>query len=248
MVMNFRLLPRYLINFGVFSGLSAFFQVEWFRIRDVKVNGLDHRIELRPETTDAKVFQEVFLFQSYNLARPDPKVIVDGGGNIGLTSIFFAIKYPLARIYTVEPSDTNYEVLLKNVRPYSTIVPIHSALWDKDTSLKIKDKNENQWAYTVEECLADDPDAFSAISLSSLMKRYDIQYIDILKLDVEGAEHEIFAENVDYWIPRTRCILIELHDWIKSDCSKTVFKTLASYNFKTTIFNGMLLLINSDLE
>jgi hypothetical protein len=80
------------------------------------------------------------------------------------------------------------------------------------------------------------------------MTRYDIQYIDILKLDVEGAEHEIFAENVDYWIPRTRCILIELHDWIKSDCSKTVFKTLASYNFKTTIFNGMLLLINSDLE
>lgn len=248
MAVNFRLLPRYLINFGIFSGLSCFIQVEWLKVRKVRVKGLTHRFELRPGTTDAKVFQEVFLFRSYDLAVPNPKVILDGGGNIGLTSIFFATKYPQAKIYTVEPSDTNYELLLRNVQPYTAITPIHSALWNKDTSLKIKDKNENQWAFTVEESAADDPDAFNAICLASLMKRYDIEYIDILKLDVEGAERELFAENVDYWISRTRCILVELHDWIKADCSKTVFKALASYNFKTTVFNGMLLLINSDLE
>jgi len=212
------------------------------------MKGINHRIKLRNNTTDRLVFQEVFLFQSYDVLHLNPKVIIDAGGNIGLTSIFFANKFPQAKIYSIEPSDSNFEMLLSNTKLYTSITPIHSALWNKDTSLRIKNKNENHWAFSVEECPPNHPDSFNALSLTSLMKKYNIEYIDILKLDIEGSERELFQDNFDYWISRTRCILLELHDWFKGDCSKTVYKALSNYNFKTTAFNGMLLLVNSDID
>ncbi len=248
MDLKVKLLPRYMITFGPLAGLIYYVQIELLRHERIQLKGLKYTFQLRWHTTDALVFREVFLFQAYNLSIPTPNIIIDGGGNIGLTSIFFAMKFPQAKIYSVEPSDSNFELLMKNAQPYSLITPIHSALWNKDTSLKITDKNENQWAYTVEECSATHPDAFDAVSLTSLMKEYKIEYIDILKLDVEGAEREIFADNYDYWITRTRFILLELHDWLKPDCSRAVFGTLSRYHFKTVIFNGMLLLRNSDLD
>lgn len=248
MVLTIKLLPRYMITFGLISGLILFVKIELLKRERINVKGIKHPIHLRQNTSDILVFQEVFLFESYNLSRPNTGVIIDGGGNIGLTSIFFATKFPEAKIYSVEPSNSNFSVLLENTKGYPSIIPIHSALWNNDTSLKIIDMNENQWAFAVTECSTSDPDAFKAVSLTSLMKKYSIEYIDILKLDIEGSEREVFAENYDYWITRTRCILIELHDWMKPDCSKTVYKTLSRYNFKTTIFKGMLLLVNTDLD
>ncbi len=243
-----KLLPRYLLTYGLLSGLILFVEIELLRLKKIKVNGIKHPIHLRRNSTDALVFQEVFLFELYNLSRPNTGVIIDAGGNIGLTSIFFATKFPHAKIYSVEPCNSNFSLFLENAKGYPAIIPIHSALWNKDTSLKIIDKNESHWAFAVTECSTSDPHAFKAVSLNSLMKKYNMEYIDVLKLDIEGAERELFAENYDYWITRTRCILLELHDWLKPDCSKTVFKTLSMYNFKTTIFKGMLLLVNTDLD
>ena len=248
MVLNLHLLPRYIVRFGPFAGLMSFIQVEWLKLEEITIKGVRHPVCLRRHTTDTLVFREVFLFRSYDLSLPQPKVVIDGGANIGLTSIFLVHKFPAAKIFSVEPSDGNFKVLVKNTKPYPQIIPIHSALWNKDATLKIKNENENQWAYTVEECEASNPHAFKATLITSLMNDYNIERIDILKLDVEGAEKEIFSMDFDFWMRRTRYILLELHDWLKPDCSRTVFETLARFHFKTSIFNGMLLLQNTDLE
>jgi FkbM family methyltransferase len=248
MALKFKLLPRYLITFGPIAGMVLFIKVEVICQKRLRLKGVRYPIELRTGTTDKLVFREVFLFKSYDFSWTDPKIIIDGGGNIGLTSIFFAEKFPQAKIFSIEPSDSNFQLLQKNTTPYELIVPIHSALWNKDTSLIIKDKEESHWAFAVEECSPDHPDSFKAISIASLLKEQNISRVDILKLDIEGAERELFTANYEYWISRTKCILVELHDWLKKDCSKNVFVTISKYNFKTTIFNGMLVFINSDID
>lgn len=247
MALQIDLLPRYLKNWGIVGGLVAFFKVEVVGDSAVSIRGISHPFHLRKGTSDRLVFHEVFLFKTYEVDLKSPKVIIDGGANIGLTSIFFAERFKSATIFSIEPSDSNFQILRKNTGYYNSIVPVHSALWNKDAHLKIRNKDEASWAISVEECEPDHPDAFQAISISSLMKERGIDHIDILKLDIEGSERELFLDNYDYWIKRTKYILIELHDWLKKDASKNVFKTISNYNFNTVILNGMLHFTNADL-
>jgi FkbM family methyltransferase len=187
------------------------------------------------------------LFKVYEVKFQDTKIIIDGGANIGLTSIFFAEKFKNATVYSIEPSESSFEILRKNTVQYKSIVPVQSALGNKDVYLKIKNKEEDSWAISVEESEPNHPDAFKATSIPSLMKEKGIDYIDILKLDVEGAERELFFDNYDYWLSRTKYILIELHDWMRKDASRNVFKAISNYNFKATILNGMIHFTNMDL-
>ena len=246
MIVSIDLLPRYLKAFGVLAGIMQFLKIEILKTRKVKLREVKFPFELRPNTTDLSVFREVFLFRSYDIEWEFPKVIVDGGANIGLTSIYLANKFPQSKIISVEPSSSNFELLSRNIKPYLNIIGLQSAIWNKDTTLKIRNLNENHWAFSVEECPADHPGCFNAITLSTLIHKYNLDSIDILKLDIEGSERELFLCNYENWINRTKCIVLELHDWLKPDCSKAVFKTISLYNFKTSIFNGMLKFVNSD--
>jgi FkbM family methyltransferase len=243
-----KLLPRYILTFGFFDGLCLFLKVEWFDGERINIGGKSNSFRIRKGTTDKSVFREVFLFKGYNTALSNLQIIVDGGANIGLTSIFLKEKFPNSIIYSVEPSVSNFELLVENTKNFPSITPIQSALWPRDTSLKISNPKDHEWAFTVEECSQDQPNSFKAISISSLMEQNKLEYIDLLKLDIEGSERELFKENYDNWIRRTRHILVELHDWIHPDASRTVFKTLSKYNFKTTVVNGMLLFTNQDIQ
>jgi FkbM family methyltransferase len=174
-------------------------------------------------------------------------VIIDAGANIGLSTVFLARCYPSAKILAIEPDPSNYAQLLKNTKSIERVVPVKSALWMQDAFLRIKNLHEAQWMLQVEECSPNEDHAFRAVSISSLLRDHHIHRIDLLKLDVESSEKEIFSAHYEEWITKTKYILVELHDWMKDGCSKSLFRTISLYNFKTTIFNGMLLLENLDL-
>lgn len=248
MVSQLKLLPRYLYRFNPWWGFWMFLQIEILRLKICSVKGLPFPIMLRPHSTDLKVFREVFLFKTYDIRWETPKVIIDGGANIGLTSIFLSIKFPDCTIYAVEPDTRNYQTLCHNIKAYPKIIPIHAALWSFDTFIKIKNENDDAWAFTVEECEKTDTGALEGISINTLFKRFSISHVDILKLDIEGSEEELFSDKSDPWIQRTKCILIELHDWLRPNSSKTVFRTIASFNFNVSVFNGMLFMINQDID
>src|SRR5690349_12598508 len=113
MIKSLKLLPRYIKNLGLFSGMMTFLNVEFFQKSEFRFRGYAHKIFLRPSTTDRKVFREIFLFNAYGFQIDPPKIIVDGGANIGLSSIFFATRFPAAKIYAIEPEQTNFDVLMK---------------------------------------------------------------------------------------------------------------------------------------
>src|SRR6267154_2251619 len=98
--------------------LISFLRVELLNLETVKVKGVKHPVKMRKDTTDRFAFHEVFLVRSYNIYR-NSKIMIDAGSKIGFTSIFFAEKLPESRIYTIEPSDANFEVLLRNTKSSS---------------------------------------------------------------------------------------------------------------------------------
>jgi FkbM family methyltransferase len=48
-----------------------------------------------------------------------------------------AVKFPSARIFAIEPASENFEILRRNVKPYPNIKPIHAALWDHETQVRL---------------------------------------------------------------------------------------------------------------
>lgn len=89
--------------------------------------------------------------------------------------------------------------------------------------------------------------AIPAISIETIMKQENWDILDLLKIDIEGSEKEVFASNYEYWLPKTRVIYLEMHDQMKQGTSKSVFSTISKYNFSFSICDENLVFINQDL-
>ena len=72
---------------------------------------------------------------------------------------------------------------------------------------------------------------FEGISIEKFMIDYSIREIDILKLDVEGAEKNIFSSNTN-WISKVQLLIIELHDEVVPGCSREFFSAISEYDFE----------------
>jgi hypothetical protein len=78
------------------------------------------------------------------------------------------------------------------------------------------------------------------------MREQNWNSIDILKVDIEGSEKEVFELNYENWLPKCKAIVIELHDNMKQGTSKSVFKAISQYNFSFEMQDENLIFINLD--
>ena len=128
------------------------------------------------------------------------------------------------------------------------IHPLQSGIWSTSTFLKVRNIGLGNWGFIVEEQKEEDNDTFQAISINDILKIFNKSQIDILKLDVEGAEKEIFTSNYHDWLPNTRVLIVELHDRMKKDCSKALFKALLNYDFTVEQLGENLVCVNQQLN
>ena len=164
----------------------------------------------------------------------EPKVILDCGANVGYAAVYFKNEFPNARIISIEPEKFNFELLLKNTKEYSDMTCLMGGIWNKSTHLTIKDVGLGNWGFMIEESINPTEDSIKAYTIENLMKQFCIDQIDILKIDIEGSEKELFESGYEYWLPKTKVLIIELHDRMRNGCSKSLFSALSNYNFSTT--------------
>ena len=217
-------------------------------IRAIKMPNILHPIALRPRTSDLPTFDQVFLGLEYNIDFTFKiERIIDAGGNIGLAAIYFANKYPNAKITSVEPEKDNFKMCVKNTKNYNNITPVQKALSNSNgEELYIKDSGLGSWAFTTVSKREGIPESNKVltINIEEILNQNNWDIVDIVKIDIEGAEKELFDSNFERWIPRTKCIIIELHDRMKKGCSKSFFKTISQYNFSCELRGENLILIN----
>ena len=192
---------------------------------ETRWKGSPHPIWLRSGTSDMNTFLQVLGDEGYDFPVNQPAAIIDAGANIGLASIWFASKYPNARIIAVEPEKSNFDLLERNVAPFPNVTAVHAALWCHPGTLAVDDPNdEGAWAFQTRE-LADSPSSVQTVpclTVSELMSEYDLKWVDLLKIDIEGAEKEVF-DSPDEWIGSVGAIAIELHDHLKAGCSRSFY-------------------------
>jgi FkbM family methyltransferase len=202
------------------------------RLKKVCVENVD--LYLRTWSPDFAVTVSIIFDAEFGSIRcAQPRVIVDAGAYIGVSSVWFARRYPEAKIIAMEPDEENYALLLKNTREYKNIHPLKAALWKANCTRALLDRHTGPWGYTISETRnatsSTDKDV-QCLTLGSLMKRYDVDHIDLLKLDIEGAEKEIFPSSAT-WIDKVDIITVELHDRICEGCSSAFVAATTSFSY-----------------
>lgn len=228
-----RRLLMYSKEFGLLKSIYLIFKLK-FSDEIVKLNfpKLAHPIYLRGRTSDAHVFDEIFFDEAYKLTNLTKcNLIIDAGANIGLTSVYYANHYPQATIIAIEPDSSNVDILKRNVSAYPNIKIEQAALWKNlDVYLKIENPTANKWEFRVIET-TNPQNSIKAVTIPYLMDKYGISFLDILKIDIEGSERFVFAENYLPWITQFEYLIIELHDrWIPN-CGTVVFNALSGLNY-----------------
>jgi len=214
----------------------------------IKLPGVKYPISFRPGSVDVYTLEGIFVAKEYDISLPpswgDPKYIVDGGANIGCTSVFFANRYPNALILCIEPERDNYRYLIQNIHNYPNIRSLQSAIWADSTFVVVRDKGFGLRGFMVEEVDPQTPNALHTVSMLDLMRDHGV--IDILKLDVEGSERVIFQRAYEQWLPFVRCLIIELHDRMVPGCTRSVFSAISRYSFACSTRGGNLICINEE--
>jgi FkbM family methyltransferase len=188
-------------------------------------------LTLRSGTSDIPAFEQVFVWDDYDLlVETEPMFIIDGGANVGFASIYFANRYPDARILAVEPDESNIEMLRRNTSAYANVSVIQAGIWHKATRLKIENPEGEKWLLHVKEAEPGDS-TVNAVTIGELLERSGSESIDILKLDIEGSEREIFSHNPD-WLDQVKLLIIETHDHLKPGCSASVYSAISKYDVR----------------
>jgi FkbM family methyltransferase len=233
-------LAQYVSAFGSIEGLALFFKNRVNRREfSLSISTVPGKFVIRRSACDLCVFDQVFVEQQYRLEFSlEPNFIVDAGANVGFSSAYFAMQYPRAKIVALEPEPSNFVQLKKNVGALKNVTCVQAALWSDTSRLCIQDPSAQSHAFRVQVASSVDSNVqfMQAVTIDEIMRNHGVETIDLLKIDIEGAEKEVFSDPTK-WIDRVRVIMIELHDNIKPGCSKTFWNALRDRDF-TQYLNG----------
>lgn len=209
------------------------------KIVEVSVPGVKHPVFLRLKTTDIEIYGKIFVDQEYRFeAVKPPKVIVDAGANIGLASVFFANAFPAATVIAIEPEATNFALIKKNVAAYPNVIPVQAALWGENALINLSHPGNGEWdkwAFRTQKIETEGKNTGShqvqGMTVDKIMRDHGVDFIDVLKIDIEGAEREVFAD-ASRWIDKVGVIIIELHENWSLGCNRNYFNATNSFQIE----------------
>lgn len=135
---------------------------------------------------------------------PDARFIVDAGGYIGDTAAMFLSRYPESTCVVLEPGAA-YELAARNLARYGgRVTLLKAALMGNEGACKIAEAETGTQAIHAVDGNVD------AMTMPQILALSPHGRIDILKVDIEGAENELF-ESTGGWLHLVDCITIELH-------------------------------------
>ena len=169
--------------------------------------------------TISALINEIFA-DNYHIVRSginiDPgDVILDLGANEGVFSIMMAGLFPKARIIAMEPVNRTYKQLLANIS-INHINPLSITTWPmgiggsaRDERITIDNIHSGGSSVYMTPYAASHTETIHLITLDEVFKLMAITRCKILKIDVEGMEHETLLQTSV--LPKVDYVVGEFH-------------------------------------
>lgn len=165
------------------------------------------------------MYLDIFGHEGYKFeTQKIEPYIIDCGANIGLSLVYFNELYPNAKIIAFEPDPKLFEICKKNTAYFEEKLKIYPyALWNEETTLYFE--SEGADGGRVEKVEGEQSDILpskNTIEVKAVrLQKYLNQRIDLLKIDIEGAEITVLEDCVDslHWVEN---LFVEFHSFENS--------------------------------
>lgn len=175
------------------------------------------------------------------------RYIIDAGANIGDETLRFRHFHRHAKIIALEAEAQNFHYLSLNAFGDKQIIALQRGLWSHDCNLKITRGCTNE-EFRVEEIFDPAADAgVRAISIPSLIRDYNLPEIDILKLDIEGAEYDVFDASSREWAEKVKVFIFECPDNDRPGAAFRIFDAVGTDRFNCFVQGESIVLIRRDV-
>jgi FkbM family methyltransferase len=153
--------------------------------------------------------EEIFEKEIYKIAFQTPTpLIIDCGANIGISVLYFKALAPQAKIIAYEPDTANFELLQKNTQHLKNVQNVKAAVWINEHDLQFEDVGaQGSKISTGNTAHGISLKIVKAVRLRTLLQN---EAVDLLKIDIEGAEYEVIKDCKDA-LSNVKNIFLEYH-------------------------------------
>jgi FkbM family methyltransferase len=149
----------------------------------------------------------------------DPGHVIDLGGNIGLVTLYFALRFPNAQIAAVEMMPENATAIKRLAelnRLNIKVINVAVGATEGTASVRL---NQSHTRHSLEALQSDGLDRFGfkdetitvpVTRLGLLIGSLGWKSVDLLKVDIEGAE-KLLLDDIDGWSGLVNNVLMEIH-------------------------------------
>jgi FkbM family methyltransferase len=214
----------------------------------IRVPGYQYPVSIRGgNSSDGFAFYQLLVMKDLDvLDLGSPSLVIDAGANIGMASLYLLNRYPSLKVVAVEPDPGTFEILCMNLRPFADrVVLVNGAVWSSCGQLVFV-REQVEWNSHVRDMTnihasGNRPDAaiemnVESFDIPSLISLGGGGPVDLLKVDIEGSEKEVFSKNVERWLPSIKNIVIELHG---PECEKSFHGALEGYRYEGFPFRSV---------
>jgi len=184
----------------------------------VEINGI--KIKYRSECDDWAIIKEVFYENPYQVELiPMRGVVVDLGAHIGTFSLR-CVKERDCKVYAYEPCSETFALLEENVKlnGFEEYIKLFRLAVASSTQPRRFSRYPSSCQSARFNRYIDEPEGWveeevQCVTLRQIFENNGLPYCDFLKLDVEGAEREIFNSESELYFKRAKRIAMEWHSY-----------------------------------
>jgi FkbM family methyltransferase len=158
-------------------------------------------------------WRDIFVEQSlaFESVETSPRIL-DCGANIGLASLFYKRRYPSARVTAFEADPAIAALLAHNLRANSAadVDVVAAAVWTETGAISFRADGADAGTIVAGESSREG--AAPLVPAIRLADRLASERIDLLKLDIEGAEVAVLADCAGV-LENVSAILLEVHEF-----------------------------------
>lgn len=190
-----------------------------------------HRAEMTPRCTPGRIgmmdydlqysdllsfcshWRDIFVKRvlEFRAGTSSPRIL-DCGANVGLATLFFKRAYPQARITAYEADPALFGFMADNLKRNGAadVETIHAALWTATGTLSFTcEGSDSGMIGSLPGAVEGRATNVPGLRLRDVIAR---EPVDLLKLDIEGAEHAVLAD-CEQVLGNVGALILDLHEF-----------------------------------
>ncbi len=159
------------------------------------------------------ILNEIFLDSAYDIPGVNfsaCKSILDIGANMGIYTLYAAAKAPQSSLYCFEPNTQNFAILEQNIRKNNISAKAYKLAVSDTCQMGHLQVDKSSVEYRLGASSATS-ELVECVDLEEVFKLTGVATFDFMKMDIEGAEREIFNNSSDALLLRFKALAIEWH-------------------------------------